>query len=146
MYEKTVNEQVLNSLYKNAHIAMQSISDLLPETNDKKMCEELKRQYDGYDKIIGEISTHMKDKGMTPKDITPIKKMMLKTSVKMNAAFKNDRSHIAEMMIKGTIMGVTEIYRDLKEYKKSLSPETVELAQKLVNAEEGYEKKLKEYL
>ena len=35
MQNRKVNEDTLNNLYKNAHIALQSISDILPETDDK---------------------------------------------------------------------------------------------------------------
>jgi len=146
MTNRKINEEVLNNLYKNAHIALQSISDLMPETDDEMIKNELKDEYDGYEKIIGEISSHLKENDITPKDIGPIKKMMLKASVKMNAAKNDNRSHVAEMMIKGTVMGITEIYRDLGEYEGRLSPETEAFATKLVKLEEGYEKRLKAYL
>jgi len=146
MQNRKVNEETLNNLYKNAHIALQSISDLIPETDDEMIKTELKEQYEGYEKIIGEISTYMKDNEITPKDIGPMKKMMLKTSVKMNAMKNDNRSHIAEMMIKGTVMGITDIYRELGEKEGQTTPEVESLALKLASLEEGYEKRLKSYL
>lgn len=146
MQNRKSNEELLNSLYKNAHVALQSISDLLPETDDSVMKAELKEQYEGYERIIGEISGYMKQNDMTPKDISPMKKMMLRASVKMNAAKNDDRTHIAEMMIKGTIMGITDIYRELGEKEGKTEPEIEALANKLVGLEEGYEKRLKAYL
>ncbi|MBR2968942.1 MAG: hypothetical protein IKC36_03780 [Clostridia bacterium] len=144
-YRKS-NEETLNNLYQNAHVALQSISDLIPETDDAMMRAELKEQYEGYEKIIGEISGFMKDNDITPKDIGPMKKMMLKASVKMNAAKNDNRSHIAEMMIKGTIMGITDIYRELGEKEGETTPEVEALANKLAGLEESYEKRLKAYL
>ena len=144
-YRKS-NEETLNNLYQNAHVALQSISDLIPETDDAMMRAELKQQYEGYEKIIGEISGFMKDNDITPKDIGPMKKMMLKASVKMNAAKNDNRSHIAEMMIKGTIMGITDIYRELGEKEGETTPEVEALANKLAGLEESYEKRLKAYL
>ena len=144
-YRKS-NEETLNNLYQNAHVALQSISDLIPETDDAMMRAELKEQYEGYEKIIGEISGFMKDNDITPKDIGPMKKMILKASVKMNAAKNDNRSHIAEMMIKGTIMGITDIYRELGEKEGETTPEVEALANKLAGLEESYEKRLKAYL
>ena len=144
-YRKS-NEETLNNLYQNAHVALQSISDLIPETDDAMMRAELKEQYEGYEKIIGEISGFMKDNDITPKDIGPMKKMMLKASVKMNAAKNDNRSHIAEMMIKGTILGITDIYRELGEKEGETTPEVEALANKLAGLEESYEKRLKAYL
>ena len=144
-YRKS-NEETLNNLYQNAHVALQSISDLIPETDDAMMRAALKEQYEGYEKIIGEISGFMKDNDITPKDIGPMKKMILKASVKMNAAKNDNRSHIAEMMIKGTIMGITDIYRELGEKEGETTPEVEALANKLAGLEESYEKRLKAYL
>ena len=146
MLNSKENEQTLNNLYRNAHVAMQSISDLLPETDDEMMKKELERQFEGYKNAINEISAFMKENRITPKDIGPIKKMMLKASVKMNAAKNDNRSHIAEMMIKGTVMGLTDIYRDLGEKEGVTAPEVAELANRLASMEETYEKRLKNYL
>lgn len=146
MLNRKINEEILNNLYKNAHIALQSISDLMPETDDEMIKKELQDEYEGYEKLIGEISCYMKENEIQPKDISPMKKIMLKASVKMNASKNDNRSHVAEMMIKGTVMGITEISRDLGEYEGKLSAETELFAKKLLKLEEAYEKRLKAYL
>ncbi|MBQ9481471.1 MAG: hypothetical protein IJU84_04835 [Clostridia bacterium] len=146
MTNRKENEKILNDLFQNAHVAMQSISDLLPETDDEMMKKELERQFDGYKNAINEISAYMKENEITPKDIGPMKKMMLKASVKMNAAKNDKRSHLAEMMIKGTVMGLTDIYRNLGENEGVTAPEVAELANRLASMEETYEKRLKAYL
>ena len=146
MTDKKINGEILNNLYKNAHIALQSINDLNEELTDEKFKKELKEEYEGYEKIIGEISSLMKSNGIEPKDIGTFKKMMLKASVKMNTAKSDNRSDVAEMMIKGTVMGITDIYRELDEQKDIVAPEVKELATKLASLEEGYEERLKQYL
>ncbi|MBP5193932.1 MAG: hypothetical protein J6126_04310 [Clostridia bacterium] len=146
MQNRKENEQTLNNLYQNAHVAMQSISDLLPEADDEMIKGELEDQFNGYKKAINDISEYMKSNDITPKDINPIKKLMLKTSIKMNAAKNFNRSHIAEMMIKGTVMGLTDIYRDLGEKEDVTDPKVEELARMLADLEETYEKRLKTYL
>ena len=146
MNNRKENEETLNNLFRNAHVAMQSISDLLPETDDAAMKCELETQFEGYKKITDEIKTYMLKNDITPKDIGPMKKMMLKASVKMNAAKNDDRSHVAEMMIKGTVMGITDIYRELGEKEAVTDPEVRVFAQDLAELEESYEKRLKAYL
>ena len=145
-YRKS-NEETLNNLYQNAHVALQSISDLIPETDDAMMRAELKEQYEGYEKIIGEISGFMKDNDITPKDIGPMKKMMLKASVKMNAAKNDNRSHIAEMMIKGGTMGITDATKLLREYENtSCSEDVLSLARRVIKYEEETVERLKKFL
>jgi len=146
MLNRKINEDTLHNIYKNAHIALQSISDLLPEVHDEALKNELEHQYEAYDKLIGEISAFMKQNEITPKDISTMKKMMLKASVKMNAAKSDNRSQIAEMMIKGTIMGITDATRELSENEGQLALEVEELVKKLLDLEEHFEKRLKEYL
>ena len=43
------------------------------------------------------------------KEPSVVKKAMMKGSVKMNTLTDNSRSHIADMMIRGTVMGLTSL-------------------------------------
>ena len=139
------NEKALNDVYKNAHIALQSISDILPEVVDENLKVELKEQYEGYEKIIGEISTYMAEQKIEPKDINPMKKAMLWSSIKMKTLFNNSKNQIAEMMIKGTLMGVTELTA-MKNEKENLEQGVLEFVEKLLSLEEEYQERLKKYL
>ena len=67
------------------------------------------------------------------------------TSVKMNTLTDSTKSHIAELMIKGTVMGITELTAMINE-KKTLDKEVVEYIEKLLVLEEEYNEKLKKYL
>ena len=111
MTNQETNMRAINNVFKNAHIALQSIADILPAVKDSELETELKEQYEGYENIIGEISTYMTESGIEPKDIGPMKKAMLWSSIKMKTMMNNSRNQIAEMMIKGTVMGITELCR-----------------------------------
>lgn len=139
------NVKAINDVYKNAHIALQSISDLLPEVVDDDIKAELQEEYDGYEKIIGDISTYMAEKGIEPKDVSPFKKAMLWSSIKMKTMFNNSRNQVAEMMINGTVMGINELTA-MKNEGQNLEPEILDLLNKLLSLEEEYEQKLKKFL
>ena len=85
------NKKAITDVYKNAHIALQSISDLIPSVEDDGLKSELKEQYEGYEKLIGEISTFMAENGVEPKDVNPFKKAMLWSSIKMKTLFDNSK-------------------------------------------------------
>lgn len=138
--------EVINNVYKNAHIALQSISDVIPETQSENMRAELQNEYEGYEKFIGELSEFMAGKGIEPKDINVMKKAMLFTSIKMNALTDDSRSHIAEMMLKGTVMGISELRQIITRSQNKVSEEIIDYAKKLLALEEDYEKKLKDLL
>ena len=139
------NIKAINDVYKNAHIALQSISDLLPAVDGDGIRNELKDQYDGYEKAIGEISTFMAEQGLEPKDINPFKKAMMWSGIKMNTMFDNSRTHVAEIMIKGTVMGITELTA-MKNESENLDDEVLKFLDDLLALEEEYEQRLKKFL
>lgn len=146
MEDKKIIEESLNKIYRNAHIALQSISNVTEETEDSEMLKELKEEYEGYEKIIGEISSYMKRLNLEPKDIGVVKKTMMWSSIKMKTIADNSRNHLADMMIQGTVMGIIELYTVLSMNKSVLDEETLSLINKLLDLEEGYEKRLKALL
>lgn len=145
MDKKEFNEKAITDVYKNAHIALQSISDLLPDINDEDIKTELKDQYEGYEKIIGEISSYMTENGIEPIDINFMKKAMLWSSIKMTTIFDNSRNKIAEIMIKGTVTGINELAA-MNNESENLDEGVKRYIEKLLALEESYEKKLREFL
>ncbi len=137
--------KALNDVYKNAHIALQSISDILPSVNDEELKKELKEQYEGYEKVIGKISSYMTEHGIEKKDINPLKKAMLWSSIKMKTLVNNSRNQIADMMINGTVMGINELTA-MKNEEKNLPDEIKNLLLELLSLEEAYEQRLKRFL
>ena len=137
--------KAITDVYKNAHIALQSISNVLPATKDDELIKELKEEYDGYEKIIGKISSFMVENGIERKDINPLKKAMLWSSIKMKTIMDSSRNQIAEMMINGTVMGINELTAMANE-KETLNDEINALISELLSLEEDYEQRLKKFL
>ncbi len=139
------NKKAITDAYKNAHIALQSISDLLPSVTDSDIRDELQDQYDGYEKLVGEISTYMAENGLPIKNISPMKKAMLWSSIKMKTLMDNSRNQVAEMMIKGTVTGINELTAMMNE-QENLTEEVRTYISRLLELEEGYQQRLKKYL
>ena len=144
MDRKEYNKKAINDIYKNAHIALQSINDIMPSVENDELKKELQNEYEGYEKFIGELSTYMAEIGIEPKDINPVKKAFMWTSIKMKTIFDNSKTQIAEMMIKGTVMGITELTA-MKNEAINLDEGVLEYLDKLLTLEESYEKELKKY-
>lgn len=143
MEEKNLDKEALISVYKNAHIALQSISDVIGATDDGKMKEELFAEYEGYEKFIGKLSSFMTQTGVERQDVNFIQKAFMYTSVKMNTLTDNSPSHIAELMIKGTVNGITELAELLNNHGKELGDKVRALTEELKKLEESYEERLK---
>jgi hypothetical protein len=144
MRNAKINQHALNEMFQNAHIAMQSISNLSPEVEDSDMKEEILFEYDEYQKFIGELSRYMEENGLKREDVGVMKKAMLWGSIKMKTLTGADKSKVADMLIKGATMGITEL-TSLKNDGK-LEPEVDEYLNKLLEIEESSVERLKRFL
>lgn len=140
------NLDFINEVYKNAHVALQAISNVLDSVEDASFKKELLYEYKGYENLISEISAYMAEKGYETKELGTMKKVMMKTGIKMNTAFNDSVSHIAEIMIKGTVMGITELCSLLNDVTEKIDEEVITFAKKLKTLEEQYEERLKKFL
>ena len=144
MENEKINSHALNEMFQNAHIAMQSISNLSPKVEDNDVKEELLSEYEQYENFISELSAFMTEIGLKPEDIGVMKKAMLWGAIKMKTLTGADKSKVAEMMIKGATMGITEL-TSLKNDGK-LDEKTVEFLDKLLKIEESSIERLKTFL
>ena len=143
---KDCNLDFIGEVYRNASVALQSISDVMPEIEDERLKNEIHKQYEGYENFITELTEYMKEKCYEIKDIGSMKKAMMWSAIKMNTAFDGTRPHISELMIKGTVMGIIELTRIINETDCLTDEKAMDFAKRLLDLEEDYEKKLKTYL
>ena len=139
------DEEVLAEIYRNSQLAIQSISDILPETEDEELRREMETEHEGYEKISGKASVIAKNRGIELKEPNPMKKMMMWGSIKMSTLTDGSRAHIAEMMIQGTVMGITSL-KTTQSKAECADEEICELLKEFITLEEKYEKKLKTFL
>ena len=78
------SEEVLAEIHRNCQLALQSISDILPETEDMQLREELLRQHEDYEKIGGRAAVLAKDKSIELKNHSRTKTAMMRSSIKMS--------------------------------------------------------------
>ena len=139
-------EEALSEIYRNAQLALQSISNILPEVEDHETRLELERQHEEYEHFSAKAAMIAKDRNIELKEPGPIKKAMMWGSIKMNTMTDNSRAHIAEMMVQGTVMGITALRTTLGEVPEDGNDEIIALLEEMLRMEEDYEKKWKEYL
>lgn len=144
--QRKQSEEILAEIYRNAQLALVSISDILPQVDDEEIKQELSAQHEEYEKFSARAAMLAKDKGIELKEPNPLKKAMMWSSIKMNTLTDNSRAHIADMMVQGTVMGVTSLRTSASEAFTDGSDEILTLLDDMIKAEEQFEKKWKEYL
>ena len=138
--------EILSEIYRNCHLALQSISDILPAVEDEELKAEILREHEEYERISGKAACLARDKGLEVKEPGPVKKAMMWGSIKMSTMMDNSRPHIAEMMIQGTVMGITSLKTSLGDLPEDDDEEITALLKELIELEEVFEKRLKEFL
>lgn len=140
------DSEILAEVYRNAQLGLTSIVDLLPEVDDEEMKEELTRQHEEYEKICSEAAQIAAKLQLELKEPSPVKKAMMWSAIKLNTASDNSRSNVAQMMIKGTVQGITSLKTSMTESEKIMNAEIKKLLGRAIDLEEGFEKRLKSYL
>ena len=139
-------EEALAEIYRNAQLALQSISDILPAVEDEEIKKELSSQHEEYERFSAKAAMLAKDMQLELKEPSPMKKAMMWSSIKMSTLTDNSRSHIADMMVQGTVMGITALRTTAGELSLNGNDEILALLDEMIHTEERFEKKWKEYL
>ena len=140
------SEEVLAEAYRNTQLAIQSISNLLPQVEDESTREELVRQHEEYEQFSAKTTMIAKDKGIELKEPNAFKKAMMWGSIKMSTLTDNSPSHIAEMMVQGTVMGITALKKSLGELSPEAHEDIRQHAEAFLEMEERFEKIWKDRL
>ena len=140
------SEEILAEIYRNCHLALESISDILPAIEDEELKAEILHQHEEYERISGKAACLARDKGLEVKEPGAVKKAMMWSSIKISTLMDNTRSHIAEMMVQGTVIGITSLKTSLGELPENDDEEITAMLKELISVEEEFEKKLKEFL
>jgi hypothetical protein len=140
-------EEILAEIYRNAQLALQSIADILPQVEDEDLRTELKAQHEEYEQLSSKAAKLAKDRNIEVKEPNPFKKAMMWGSIKMSTLTDNSRQHIADMMIQGTVMGITALRTSAGDVcREGETDEIIDLLNEMLQKEEEFEKRWKEYL
>lgn len=139
-------EEALAEIYRNAQLALQSISNILPETEDEEVRNELQYQHEEYERFSAKAAMLAQDLGIEVKEPNAMKKVMMWGSIKLSTLTDNSRPHIADMMIQGTVMGITSLRTTASRLSPEDNGQILALLDEMIKAEEEFEKKWKSYL
>ena len=139
--------EFLGLIYKNVKMGSESILNLMPKVVDEKLKSDMTEQLNSYETYARRAEEILLARGLKPKEENMMTKLSAKAGMAMNTMVDSTTSHIAEMMIQGLTMGVTELYRDIGEAEEvGISGEALSLAKDALAFEENAVEKFKTYL
>ena len=130
------NAELLNYVYQNSQMGVDTLSRFLEMTEDVSFREVLKKQMEGYWRFHKRAGDMLNDNGFNEKGLNAMEKTMTDQS----------SSNIAGMLINGSTMGIIEAQKQLHRYENEVEKDIYHFMEELQKFEEKNVEKLKEYL
>lgn len=144
---KTPTADLLTRLFKNTRMGSESLLALMPKIEDVKLKSDLTLQLNGYEEFAKKINHLLSEHGEKSEEESLMTKMSAKIGITMNTMMDASSSHLADMVIQGSTMGVTDTLKLVHEFTDSgADPKALSLAQEIVRFEENNIERLKSYL
>ena len=139
------NIALLNQLYKNVKMGEETISALIPSAQSEAMRGALEKQRSGYSKFSQKLRQELQNHQAEPKKFNAMTKMSAEIGIKMNTMIDKTDSHVADMMVQGSTMGITEATKGLHNHKNACQPAR-QLAKEIVAFEQQSIEAMKHFL
>ena len=139
------NAELLNFIYQNSQMGVDTLNQLIGISSDITFKKQLQNQYNEYEKIHIEAKGLLNKAGYDEKGLSALEKIKTYLMINLQTMTDKSSSHITEMLIIGSNMGVIDAIKNLKKYKDT-EVDIRKLMDKLLKFEENNIQKLKEYL
>lgn len=136
---------ILNEINKGIKMGMDSISTIAEKVGDGNFKDDLLFQYDKYNDILNKVNSELKNYNDFPAELPPMQKVMGYVDIQVSTINDKSNSHIAEMLIKGTNMGIIEGVK-LKNQNPTASEPVKNILDEFIKFQENNVEKLKKYL
>lgn len=139
------NIQFLQDMYQNTKMGEETLNALVKHVKGEELREAVARQMQGYASLNGKAREQLFARRQDPKDVGPITKTMSQTMARLNAINNPAPTHIAEMIIQGSTMGIVNATEDLNKYDTA-DKKVMDLANEIVHFEQENIDRMKPYL
>ncbi len=138
---------LLDAVYKNVKMAADSIITMMPSVKDEKFKHELTVQLSAFEAFASRAAKQIGKEGEKPREENIVTRASAKMGNWMNTVMDSTTPHLAQMIIEGATMGVTDLMRELGEAEgKGVNEEALRLAQDVCRYEEKIVEDMKPYL
>ena len=137
--------ELLNYIYQNAQMGKDTLKQLIGITKDQEYKKMLNSQFDEYKKVFEIADEKLMEQNKEAKDINVYSKVSSYIMINLNTMANKTPSHISEMLIQGSTMGIVDITKRINEYA-NVDREILDLAKKLLKFEQNNVEECKKYL
>lgn len=137
--------EILQSVYKNARLAAKSTEAVLARCQNNELYGELCREQDRYKTVAAKARRGLAQMGMPANEAPAYLRKMIETGINVKTAACGKSTHLAQIMLKGTVNGIISMQKTLNRTHGADSG-VRESAQRLLNREQMFCDNLKRYL
>ena len=137
--------KVYKEIQKNTDMAMKAIDTISDKVYDDQLALQISRQALKYSEIHNEASRQLVAAKTEGYHGNYMSDFMLKAGINYNTMLNTSTSHIAELMIKGSNMGVLQMEKILN-HNEDAGEKSVGLARQLIDFEAKNVERLIKYL
>lgn len=139
------NAELLNFIYQNSQMGVDTIKQLIGIVEDAEFKKHLVAQYNGYKEIHTTAKNFLNTNGYDEKGLSSLEKAKTYMMINMQTLTDKTSSHISEMLIIGSNMGVIDAIKKLKKYTGA-EKDITDLMEALLEFEENNIQQLKKFL
>lgn len=139
------NAELLNFVYQNSQMGINTIEQLLEIAKDNTFKEHLKKQLEGYLDIHKTAKSMLNENGYDEKGVRSLEKLKTYLMINIQTLSNKTASHISEMMISGSTMGVTDALKNIHKYEDA-EKDILKLMKQLKSFEESNIENLKKFV
>lgn len=140
------NAELLNFVYENSQMGVKSLQQLLEIIEEGEFKQYLTKQLNGYEGFHAQAKEKLNANGLDEKGLTTFEKVRTYMMINVQTMMDKSNSHIAEMLIIGSNMGIVDAIKKINDYKESAEKDIVALMENLLRFEEKNVETLKSYL
>ncbi|MEG0830660.1 MAG: hypothetical protein RSD88_08565 [Anaerovoracaceae bacterium] len=140
------NAELLNFIYQNSQMGVDTINQLIPIVEDKEFKTHLQTQQREYETFHKKAKEKLNKSGYDEKGIKAFDKMKTYLMIVIDTISDKSPSHIAKMLILGSDMGVTEGITKIRKYEGQVEESIVKLMEQLKDFEENNIQRLQNFL
>lgn len=142
---KSQDIAVYREIQRNTEMAMKAIDTISDKVYDDQLAMQIARQSIKYSEIHNQAMKQLVAAKGDAYRSNYISDMMLKAGIHYNTFLNTSTGHIAEMMVKGSNMGVLEMEKILN-HNEQAGERSVGLARELIEFEEKNVERLMKFL
>ena len=141
------NNELLIHIYETSDMGVKSTKKLLKllKEKDNKIKNEIERELKEYENIFKKAKKILKKENIkSPTNV--IANISANTAMSMEISKDNSDAKIADILLRGFVMGISKIKKKIKDYKKEVDHSTLKLAKDLLRFQEDSMNEVQKYL